>query len=63
MFFLFIRDRNAHMFNLDQNISSTPFMVFSVTSYMELRKVITFHYRFNLLPTKIKTKPYGQYAT
>ena len=62
MVLLFIRDRNAHMFNLDQNLSSTLFMVFSVTNYLELRKGITSN-GFHLLPTKIKTKPYGQYAT
>ena len=32
----------------------TPFMVFSVPHYLELRKAITSHYRFHLLLAKIK---------
>jgi hypothetical protein len=31
-----------------------PFTVFSVTCYSQLRYVITFCYRFNCLPTKVK---------
>ena len=46
----------------DNKLNGTPFMVYSVTHYLELHKVMIIpYYRFYVLPKKKLNKLYGLY--